>query len=352
MHIVRVDKLKPGMRLARPVFSPDGGLLLATGVVLQESYIRRLAQLGYLAVYIGDPEESYEGEVLAPEIQAKATAAVAKAFSAARLGATIDFGQLKDVAAAIVEEVVKNRDIVPGLGSIMSFDSYTFSHSVNVCVMSVSVGLAMGLNIPMANELAMGALLHDIGKVLVGPDIIQSPTGLTAAEWEEVKRHPEYGFDLLRRNHQVSARVAHVAYQHHERIKGQGYPRKLRGDEIHLFARIVAVTDSYDAMTADRVYRSGRQPFDALQVIRSLKGIEYDPEVVDALLASTVPYPLGAMVQLSSGEIGTVVEVCTENKKRPVVRLQYAPDGNQISPPREIDLRREPRLEILGLVIA
>lgn len=351
LYIMRVENLRPGLILARPVFSADGGLLLNRGVVLRESYIRHLAKLGYYAVYVGEPDEPLPEDVISVETQAKATRAVASAFESARIGGTIDVGSVQSAANSIVDEVIRNREVALALTDIHSYDNYTFSHSLNVCVLSVIMGLSMGINTMEVKELAVGALLHDIGKVLIPDKIIKKPGDLNADEWEEMKLHPQHGFHLLRCNHQISARAAHVAYQHHERWNGQGYPRGLVGEQIHLFGRIAAVADSYDAMTSDRVYRRGKQPFDALRVIRSLRNLHYDPEAADALLSNIVPYPVGCTVQLNSGEIGVVVDIHRRDKDRPVIRLQYDSKGRRIKDTVEIDLQWEKSREIRRIVV-
>ncbi len=346
-----VEKLKPGLVLARPVFSPDGALLLGRGVVLRGTYIRQLARLGYYAVYVGEADEPLPSDIITTETQLKATKAVVTAFESARIGASINLDSVQDAANSIVDEVLQNREVAVGLTDIHSYDSYTFTHSVNVCVLSVVIGLALNLNALDSKELAVGALLHDIGKVLVDEQITNKPDNLTNSEWEQMKLHPQHGFNLLRHNHRISARVAHVAFQHHERYNGQGYPRGLSGEEIHIYGRIVAVADSYDAMTSDRVYRRGRQPFDALRVIRSLKGIHYDAEAADALLSNIAPYPVGCTVQLTSGEIGIVVDIHRRDKDRPVVRLQYGADGKRLNEVLEIDLRQEESVDVYRVVI-
>lgn len=350
MYIVRVENLRSGMRLARPVFDVDGALLLNRGVVLKESYIQHLKALGYFAVYIGEPDETYSHEAISVETQLQATRAVAEALNSVRIGKTIDVDSIADSAASIVDDVLSRRNIVFGLTDILSHDQYTFSHSVNVGVLSVIIALGMGVSPGEARELAMGALLHDVGKVMVDDSIISKPGDLTAAEWDEVKRHPYYGFELIRQNTGISAKAAHVAYQHHERMSGQGYPRGLAGNNIHLYGRIVAVADSYDAMTSDRVYRRGKEPYDALREIRSLRGTYYDCDAVDALLDNIYPYPIGCTVELDSGEIGVVVDVHRKKKNRPVVRLQYDVNGCRCENVK-IDLLQESQRTIRRIVV-
>lgn len=343
MKIVRVENLRPGMQLARSVYSADGRVLLKAGVFLKESHITRLRQLGYPAVYIGDPEEMQQiSEVVSEETRLRAIRAVMESFESVKLGGTLVVENVATAVNSIVDEVIINRNVVVHLTDIRSYDTYTFGHCVNVSVLATIIGISLELNSRKLRELAMGAILHDVGKVRVPDAILLKPAPLTDAEWAEMKRHTEYGFAALRACRDLSLQIAHVAYQHHERLNGQGYPRGLKGEDIHLFARIVAVADAYDAMTADRVYRRAMPPFEALRVIRELRGSQFDPDVVDAFLQHISPYPPGCTVELDTGEIGIVVSAPSTARQQPVVRLYFDARGNRLQNQVELDLQKHP----------
>jgi HD-GYP domain-containing protein (c-di-GMP phosphodiesterase class II) len=259
------------MQLARTVYSADGRVLLSAGVVIKDSYIDRLRKLGFPAVYVGDPVEAESfKEAVRESTRRRAIAVVKESFDEVKLGSSLKIEPIAQVVNDIVDEVVSSREVILPLTDIRSHDDYTFGHSVNVCIISVMLGVALEFDDLTLRELAMGAILHDVGKVKVPEEILLKPAPLTSKEWNEMKKHTLYGFDLLRGGDGLSSRAAHVAYQHHERSNGSGYPRALAGDGIHQFARIVAVADTYDAMTSDRVYRKGITPFESLKVIKEL----------------------------------------------------------------------------------
>lgn len=309
VQIVRIENLKPGMQLARAVHSAEGQVLLSAGTTLKASYIQRLHELGFPAVYVGDPltAASFK-EPISENTRYKAIKTLHESFTSVKYGGTLRLEPITEVVYAMIDEMTLNRDVAVHLTDIRRHDDYTFGHSVNVCILSIMLGMAMELNQQQLAELAMGAILHDVGKTMIPDTILLKSTRLNALEWDEMKRHTRHGFDLLRLKPELPVRVAHVAYQHHERVNGSGYPRALEGENIHIFARIVAIADTYDAMTSDRVYRRGVSPYAALQTIDNLRARQFDSEMVDMFLASVVPYPPGCEVELENGDIGVVVD--------------------------------------------
>jgi len=322
------------MQLARTVYSADGRVLLSAGVVMKDSYIERLRKLGFPAVYVGDPVESESfREAVCESTRRRAIAVVKKSFNEVKLGSSLKLEAIGQVVNDIVDEVVSNREVVLPLTDIRSHDDYTFGHSVNVCVISVMLGVALELDDLTLRELAMGAILHDVGKVKVPEQILLKPAPLSPKEWTEMRKHTLYGFQLLRGGDGVAFRAAHVAYQHHERGDGSGYPRALASDGIHLFAKIVAVADTYDAMTSDRVYRKGVTPFEALKVIKELASEEcgqLDKHVVDTFLSNVAAYPPGSKVKLNTGEVGMVIGKAEHSRDSVMIEVEYDASGHPL----------------------
>ena len=339
MKIVRVENLESGMQLARAVYSAEGTVLLNAGVVLKDAYIARLRDLGFPAVYIGDPKEAVAlPEAVSEATRQRAITQVRESFASVKFGGTLNLGPITEIVDTIVDEVVLSREVAIPLTDIRRHDDYTFGHCVNVCVLSVLMGVALEYNDLKLRELAMGAILHDVGKVKIPDRILLKPTRLTPTEWDEMKQHTRFGFDVLRGCDGLSTRAAHVAYQHHERVNGEGYPRGLEDDGIHPFARIVAVADTYDAMTSDRIYRKGVTPFEALRVIKSLTPRQLDTMVVQVFFDNVVPYPPGCKVKLDTGEVGMVVS--TKGDSSLVVQVEYDACGHPLGKPTQVDLGR------------
>jgi len=205
--------------------------------------------------------------------------------------------------------------------NISTYDNYTYTHSVNVDILSVILGVACGLRDDELKKLSQAALLHDIGKTCVPIEIINKPGRLTEEEYAEVKKHPYYGYNMLRDNFDVSSVARNAILSHHENEDGSGYPRALAGDKIHLFAKIIHVADVYDALTTKRVYKDAMNPADALEYLMGNSERMFDKDLVATFLEYVAPYPLGVQVELSNGQKALVVKNNRSMLSRPVVRL-------------------------------
>lgn len=219
-----------------------------------------------------------------------------------------------------------------GLSAIKNFDEYTFNHSVNVCVLAIAFGNALGLNKRRLAELGLAALFHDIGKLTIPKKILNKPGQLTNEEWDIMKQHPLFAIRLLFNMHGYSEsglRKIIVALQHHMNYDFSGYPRLILEKKLHLFSRIVAIVDTFDAMTTERVYQKAMKPDDALRKIMSFSSKRYDPILVKAFVSSIGLYPPGTLVEMNNGAIGIVLKSNPqyENIERPVIKLISSPDS-------------------------
>ncbi len=348
---MRIAALSPhlvGKRLARTIRDAEGKVLLAAGMALTPAYIQSLQKRGFRWVYI-------ENE-LAPDIVVTETVneeTYQKALQVARSALetrTLSPGGLaeaKKVVKKIISELNGNSDLCCTMSVVRSVDEYTFHHSVNVCIFSLLIGSALHYSQDDLHRLGVGALLHDLGKIYM-PELVRKPDSLTPGEWERMKEHPTLGFESLRRHFDLSLLSAHVAYQHHERLDGSGYPRGLKGGEIHEFGLISAVADVYDAMNADRPYRPRHDPQETAEELQRQAGKTLHPEMVKKLLERVSLYPTASIVLLSSGEVGVVVGQ-TDDPARPRVRI-VADADYQLVEPREVDLRENPHLAVKKLL--
>lgn len=348
---IGIDEVLPGMELARAVRTSDRRILLRDGVKLRDSLISRLKDMGYLALYIKDglTDDVAPDMLLSDETQAQAVQAVQRVFDDVSQRKLVNSQAIRQVVHHVLDEILGQRQVLIGIMDIRASDDYTFSHSVDVCTMALMVGQAMGYTQAKLHELGVGALLHDIGKTKVPLSIVTKPQELTWTEYAELQRHCEYGFEILRKHRDISLLSAHVAYQHHERNEGQGYPRGLRGSEIHPYAQIVAVVDTFDAMTADRVYRQGRSPVEAVHEIESLKGSFFNPLVVERLVERVALYPVCAVVRLNTGELAVVMEQNRSHQGRPIVLIAVDENGVRRDRPIRVDLTADRDRSILEL---
>ena len=190
----------------------------------------------------------------------------------------------RDLVEQTVGFILQGQGAFHNLLKITSFDYYTYTHSVNVCTFAIALAQQMGMNDEQAlHELGMGALLHDVGKSKISDRILNKRTSLTPIEFEIMKKHPKWGVEILSETDMVEAESHYPILQHHERGDRRGYPGGLSLDEMHVFAKIVAVVDSFDAMTTERVYQRAMESYPALKIMFSLKGA-YDEEVMRAFV--------------------------------------------------------------------
>ena len=198
-----------------------------------------------------------------------------------------DVNKALDESRPIISDFVNFMESSPeAMGFMISLsghDFYTYNHSLDVSIYSLALGRAMGFSAKDVEELGVGSLFHDIGKRNVSLDILCKKGGLTDPEWEQMKMHPQYGLVILNNNPLISDAIKATCFEHHESWSGNGYPQQLVADEIHPFARIVAITDTYDAMTTQRSYNIPMKPFEAVNMMKEKLAGRYDPDMLKAL---------------------------------------------------------------------
>ncbi len=190
----------------------------------------------------------------------------------------------KDLVDATVAHLMKGGDTLGSLLSIMSFDYQTYTHSVNVCVFGVALGRRIGLSGMELKELGNGLLLHDVGKSEIDPAILLKQGPLTDEEWEMVRTHPERGVRLLESEGHISAFALAVVHQHHEKCSGQGYPQGLTEPDIHLYAKIAALADVFDALTTKRCYKQAVESFPAIRIMQTEMADSFNDELLRELI--------------------------------------------------------------------
>lgn len=239
----------------------------------------------------------------------------------AKMGRIIDTQKAKLLVAELANNIAASLDASMWLTQLKKRDEYTAIHSLNVCVLSLTFGRALGLRGGELNELGLGALLHDIGKMQVPLEILNKPGKLTSEEFETMKAHPSLGYDLIKEDKNLSAEVLAIVRGHHERINGQGYPDKLIDESISYYTKIVSITDVYDAITSDRVYHDGMTPHDAMQRLYEWMPDNFDQELMQSFIRTLGIYPIGSVVELKTGHVGLVVKLNDAQRMKPVVML-------------------------------
>jgi HD-GYP domain-containing protein (c-di-GMP phosphodiesterase class II) len=224
------------------------------------------------------------------------------------------------------------------------------AHSVNVCIYALMLGKGVNYSRKQLIELGITALLHDIGMIFIPQEIVEKGGKLTASEIEKMRKHPYYTYKILQTLGEKYSWMARVAYQEQEREGGQGYPRGLKGDEIHDYAKIIGVVDVYEALTHHRPQRKGYMPHEAVKLILGTQKDLFSNEVKRLLLTKLSCFPLGSYVKLNSKAICKVVEINEDSPLRPTVEILFDSQRRKLSKKKVIDMADAPLLYITGTV--
>lgn len=344
MRRVSLERLKDGMKLGRTIYSSEGKVLLAAGQEITERYKKKLKDLGIPFVYIEDSRTKDVEilDVVSQQTRTELNSSIKHTmWQMKKKNTLIEVKGIKDIVDGMVDELTSHKNLIINLQDMRSYDDYVYAHAVETCILSVVLGISCKLDPTKLRDLAIGALLHDVGKVKIPLEIINKPDSLTPQEWEVMKKHTVYGFEMLRRNDELSLLSAHVAYQHHERVDSKGYPRGLAGEDILMFAKIVAIADAYDALTCDKIYRKRFLPHEAMEIIKSSAGTQFEVQMVKSFFENIALYPLGTQVELNTGEQGVVVKVEKGFSERPIVRIINDDGDGEVADMQDRNLMEE-----------
>jgi HD-GYP domain-containing protein (c-di-GMP phosphodiesterase class II) len=257
-----------------------------------------------------------------------------------RLGRQIELGASKAIVEKITSSVVRNSNAMMTMRRMKSMDDYTFLHSVSVCTMLTTFARAVDMDVATIHDVALGALLHDVGKMRVNLALLNKPSKLSDEEFMHMKSHVVLGSDLLRQMSGVPKMAFEPLELHHERFDGSGYPNGLVGMEISQVGRMSAIVDVYDAITSDRCYHSPLSPADAIRKLFEWSKFHFDPALVQLFVKSVGIYPIGTLVRLESGRLGIVIEQRESNLLTPVVRVVFDAKRDYYIAPENVDLSK------------
>jgi HD-GYP domain-containing protein (c-di-GMP phosphodiesterase class II) len=360
MRRISIHHCKSGMRLARPIYDDQGHVLLAAEKELSDAFITRLQSLGIHFVYIHDPRTAdiIITDPLSDETRAIALQTIQTSFkrllnepSGKWKFSRLNLGrEFRPVLNMILGDLHNNQWAMSLASNMYIQDHYLFSHSLNVCLYSLALGMAKGFSKQELWELGLGSLMHDIGKTMVPQELFIVTGKFTPEQYEQIKKHTEYGFEILRKQEEVPLLAAHCAYQHHERWNGEGYPRQLKEGGIHDLPQWVALADVFDALTHDRLHRPAILPHEAMEKLYSEAGIGFNKDKVEFFRNCISLYPIGTTIRLNTGESGVVVDVHRNMPGRPVVRILSDSEDLDLSSPHEIDLSKNLTLSIVAVL--
>ncbi|CAM3059139.1 HD domain-containing phosphohydrolase [Paenibacillus sediminis] len=335
MRYVNIENVEPGQYLGKTVYSSNGTVLLSSGVQLTVFMINQLKRIGVTMLYIKDPDfgDIEIEEVLSDATKKTVIREMSETLKAVRSGKEWSTKKISVSVDQLLEDVLSNKELLIQLTDIRTGDNAQYVHAMNVCLIASMIGTNMGLNYSQLKDLAIGALLHDIGKVNHSEE-----ESVIAGIIAGVKTHHTWrGFEILKAKREFNLLIAHVALQHHEQIDGKGIPRGLSEDEIHLYAKIVAVANTYDNLIGS--LENPVLPHEACEKIMAMSEIELDHDVLYQFTRIISLYPNGTSVRLSTKEIGVVVRQHRGLPGRPVVHIARG-SGDDLEI-KEVDLAKE-----------
>jgi HD-GYP domain-containing protein (c-di-GMP phosphodiesterase class II) len=350
MRLISVDMCPPGVRLAKNIYNEEGMVLLGEHIELTQTLLNKLKKNGIDYIYIEDPrtDDILVRDTISDDTRRVAMEKIRQNFkrfmenAGRKNGGCYYFAKdFQGVMHMILDDLSRQENAMIMLANMSIVDHYLYQHSLNVCIYATILGISSGYSRDELMTLGLGALLHDIGKTQIPMEILQKPGKLTEEEMEVVRTHAELGFKILKDEPNIPLISAHCAYQHHERWNGSGYPRQLKGEEIHEFARWISLVDVYDALTNKRAYRNPLLPHQAIEVLYGGTGTLFEKDKIEKFRDKIVLYPLGGTVTLNTGEVGVVVDINSSSLHRPIVRVLQNEKGEELKVPYEIDLSKK-----------
>lgn len=246
---------------------------------------------------------------------------VQRLLSDVRFGSSADTREARLLTMELVDAAVGNSAAALWLANLETKHEYTASHCLNVCILSIVFGLHLGLSKDSTVELALGALLHDIGKMRTPVSILDKPELLSTDEFDVMKKHPVDGFNILRKHKDVSEKSLEIVQLHHERISGHGYPFGLKGEETPVHVRVVAIADVYDDITSNRVYHEGIPAHTGLNMMFHWAPRDFGEDLIQEFIRCIGIYPIGSLVELDQGMLGIVMSTNPASRLHPIVML-------------------------------
>lgn len=356
MKSISIEELQPGMFVVS-VLEQTGSVQVKTqGWVKTQTSIDKLASAGILRVEVDpdkmldlsnnkhgitapdsdiqpDPEQekspwhkstSINAEInQAIKLVEEAKALQAKAFADLKAGNPIDVDAFKEVATSFIDSIFRNQDALSCIAMIKQKDAYLLEHSINVATLITIFAKHLRLDRAIIEELATGALLHDIGKIKVDDAVLNKPGKLSDAEFEQMKQHAQFSYEIVTEAG-LSKISCEVAGFHHERLDGSGYPRGLSNGEISDYVRMASIVDVFDALTAERVYKKSLTPIQAFKILRENSPHHFDEKLLNEFINCIGVYPVGSLVKLKSQRIGMVASSNPIQPLKPVVKVFYS----------------------------
>ena len=339
---LKPNQLKTGMVTAQSIFNEKGAPFLVRGTPLTDRYIYRLRQLSVPELHVTSLSSNFQlqppPDIVEERTRVQAVDNVAETFHEAEENGRFDMTRLEKCADFLVRDIMAKKKNLVQITDIRLHDSYTFSHSVNVAVLSTMLGDLCGYSKRKLQIITLGGLLHDIGKLAVPTPILNKSGSLTAGEFKIIRRHPSEGRKILKElNSPIASILAIIAVQHHEHLDGSGYPYHVRGKSIHPYSRITAIADVYDALTSVRPYKRAYKPNVVYRMMMQNSTGHFDMDRLRLFFDNVAIYPVGTVMKTQLG-YAIVKKVVFGHTLAPVVIVFADKNGNLLKKPFGVNL--------------
>lgn len=333
---VNIDACLPKMVTAETVYNKYGAVIIWENTEMDGMAINRLKDFGIedLLIYesslpvmkrqaeekLSVQVEAVEKNVSFAEVYEKDTDEFKTILHDLSVGKADSLNKTVQIVNSVYSRKNDHSEIVDCITRIRKVDEYTYYHCINVSLLSMMIGKWMKLAPDDIYMLVQAGLLHDIGKSMISPEIINKPGKLSKEELAAMKNHPEYGYHMIKNLKGIDARVSDAVFHHHEREDGSGYPNGLQGSQISQFAKIIAIADTYDAMTANRSYKLKDSPFRVFDLMQNGCFGYLDPVILETFLSNISHYYIGYKVKLRDNRIAEVIYINKQQYGKPVLK--------------------------------
>ncbi|MDO6763650.1 HD-GYP domain-containing protein [Agarivorans sp. 1_MG-2023] len=321
---------------SRSVFEDDSSQPKTTEINSASSKVKKLS---------GESEK-----LAAKKLFNEAKSLQTKFFRQLQQGEPIDIEPMERAAEGLIDSLENQSGAMLCLAKIRAKDKYLMEHSLNVGMLLAYFGRSLDMNKAVQKQLLMGGMLHDIGKINTPDEILHKPGKLTDDEFVIMREHVVHSHNILKAQEGISKIMLEIASNHHERLDGLGYPNKLKGEQLSSYTRMANIVDCYDALTADRVYKSGMPPTAAFRILLSGVGTQFDKVLIEKFIRCMGVYPVGTLVKLKSKKLGVVVERNELKPLQPIIKLVFNVATNTHTEVKLIDLSKYSHEEIEGAV--
>lgn len=351
MRSIHVDTLKGGEVLAKSIYDDDGRVLLRSGTAIRTTYIGKLREMNidYLYIEDKDTEGIVVEDAISEETKQQGKQEIKKVFKDYVVSERLELTKVYDLVNNIIDEILNNKQVVLNVSDLRNKNEGIYEHCMSVCILASSVG-AYIFDQKKLRELTLGAIVHDIGLMLVPEEILDKPDKLSPEEYELVKTHPKVGYDIISNDPDFPLISRNIVYMHHEKNDGSGYPLGVGAKQIHDTTKLVTICDMFDAMITPKPYRKQMKTYESFETLTSMVGVQVDKKMFGEFEKHVALYPVGKGVLLSNGCKGIVAAQNNSMLTRPIVRVIYDEKGSKVDPAYDLDLTKELTVFVLDII--